>query len=155
MTHIAVSLVDVLVLRGRGASLEALVLRRAAGGRNPGSWEAVHGAIESGEQPVDAARRELREETGLEAERLYNLSRVEMFYRHDRDEVALIPVFVALVAPDAEPRTSSEHDAAEWLSPEVAIDRVTWPRLGRSLADAAALLGGGDAGPAEDVLRID
>ncbi len=154
LTRITVSLVDVLVLRGRHAALEALVLRRAAGGRNPGSWEAVHGAIEVGETPVAAALRELREETGLVPVRFYNLSRVESFYRHQHDELAMIPVFVAFVADDATPRTSAEHDAAEWLSPAAAAARVTWPRLVRSLADAVALLGGGDAGPAEDVLRV-
>ena len=38
------------------------------------------------------------EETGLAAERLYNLSRVETFYQHRLDEVALVPVFAAFVA---------------------------------------------------------
>ena len=57
MTRIRVSLVDLYVLRGAPGVLECLVLRRAAGGRCPGSWEAVHGHIEDGETPADAARR--------------------------------------------------------------------------------------------------
>ena len=76
MTSVRVSLVDLYVLRGTGSALECLVLRRASGGRCPGSWETVHGHIEAGETPADAARRELEEETGLALERLYNLSRV-------------------------------------------------------------------------------
>jgi 8-oxo-dGTP pyrophosphatase MutT (NUDIX family) len=76
VTSIAVSLVDLYVLRGAGDDLECLVLRRAAGGRCPGSWETVHGHIEPGETPADAARRELDEETALPLERLYNPSRV-------------------------------------------------------------------------------
>ena len=79
MTTIRVTLVDLYVLRGAVPSLECLVLRRAAGGRCPGSWEAVHGHIEEGETPADAARRELREETGLTPERLDNLRRVEAY----------------------------------------------------------------------------
>ena len=51
VTSVRVSLVDLYVLRGAGPSLECLVLRRAAGGRCPGSWEAVHGHIEPGETP--------------------------------------------------------------------------------------------------------
>jgi hypothetical protein len=49
---------------------------------------------------------------------------------------------------------SEEHDAAEWLSPEVAAHRFAWPREARALADALALLGNGDAGGLEDVLRV-
>ena len=154
MTSVRVSLVDLYVLRGAGAALECLVLRRAAGGRCPGSWEAVHGHIEAGETPADAARRELAEETGLAPERLYNLSRVETFYQHRLDEVALVPVFVAFVPPGAAVRTSPEHDRFAWLRPAEARERFAWPREARALDDAVALLGPGGAGAVEDVLRV-
>lgn len=154
MTTIRVSLVDLYVLRGAGPSLECLVLRRAAGGRCPGSWEAVHGHIEPGETPAEAARRELSEETGLAAERLYNLSRVETFYQHRLDEVALVPVFAAFVEADAAVRTGAEHDRFEWLGPAEASRRFAWPREGRALDDVVALLGSGSAREVEDVLRV-
>jgi 8-oxo-dGTP pyrophosphatase MutT (NUDIX family) len=154
VTSIRVSLVDLYVLRGVGGALECLVLRRATGGRCPGSWETVHGHIEAGETPADAARRELEEETALPAERLYNLSRVEAFYQHRLDEVALVPVFAAYVAPGAAVRTGAEHDRFEWLRPAEARRRFAWPREARALDDILALLGEGDAGPVEDVLRV-
>ena len=154
MTAVRVSLVDLYVLRGTEGSLECLTLRRASGGRCPGSWEAVHGHIEPGEQPAEAARRELREETGLEPVRLYNLSRVELFYQHRQDEVALVPVFVAFAEPDATVVLSAEHDRAEWLPVAEAGRRLAWPRERRALDDAVALLGSGTAGVVEDVLRI-
>ena len=154
MTGIRVSLVDLYVLRGADQSLECLVLRRASGGRCPGSWEAVHGHIEAGETPAEAARRELREETGLAPDRLYNLSRVETFYQHGLDEIALVPVFAAFVAPDATVRTGVEHDRFEWLPPADARRRFAWPREPRALDDAIALLGAGHAGAVDDVLRV-
>ena len=154
VTSVRVSLVDLYVLRGAGPSLECLVLRRADGGRCPGSWETVHGHIEAGETPAEAARRELEEETGLVPERLYNLSRVEAFYQHLLDEVALIPVFVALVPASAAVRTGAEHDRCEWLGPAAARERFAWPREARALEDIVALLGRGDAGAVEDVLRV-
>ena len=154
MTSVRVSLVDVYVLRRVGQGIECLVLRRAAGGRCPGSWETVHGHIEDGEGPWQAAQRELLEETGLAAERLYNLSRVETFYQHRLDEVALVPVFAAFVAADAGVRLGPEHDRHEWLTPADAAARFAWPRERRALEDAVALLGSGDAGPVEDVLRV-
>lgn len=154
MTSVRVSLVDVYVLRRVGSGLELLVLRRASGGRCPGSWESVHGHIEAGEQPAAAASRELEEETGLVPEKLYNLSRVEAFYQHRTDEVALIPVFAAFVAPHTAVHLGREHDRFEWLSPAEAGARLAWPRERRALEDIVALLHGGDAGAVDDVLRV-
>lgn len=143
------------VLRPAPAGWEVLCLRRAPVERSAGTWETVHGHIQDGELPVAAAVRELREETGLDAARLYNVSRVESFYLHRQDLVALIPVFCAFVPAGSAVRLSEEHDAAEWLTPEEAPRRFAWPREARALADALALLGGtGGAGGLEDVLRV-
>ena len=146
---------DVYVLRGSGASLEVLVLRRAVGWRSAGSWECVHGHIDEGETPVQAAVGEMEEETGLKPTRLYNLSRVESFYSHRRGVVLLIPAFGAFVDSAVAVALSREHDRAEWLTPAVARLRVAWPRIRRGLDDAASLLGDGHAGALEDVLRTD
>ena len=154
MTSVRVCFVDTYVLRGAGAQLEVLVLRRGTHGRCPGSWETVHGTIEPGETPVQASLREMREETGLAPQRLYNLSRTEAFYQHRTDEVALIPVFAAFVAVQAEPRISTEHDRAEWLTPAAAAQRFAWPRERRALDDILSIVGGGDAGLLEDVLEV-
>ena len=154
MTDTRVLFVDVYVLRAGAGGWEALVLRRGPHGRSPGAWETVHGHLLEGEAPVDAALRELAEETGLVPDRLYNLSRVETFYLHRRDVVALIPVFCALVGAGAAVRLSAEHVEAAWLDAEAARARFVWPREARALADALRLLGGGDAGAVEDVLRV-
>lgn len=154
MTSVRTSLVDVYVLRMAGATLECLALRRAPGGRCPGAWESVHGHIEPAEQPAGAAARELEEETGLTPVRLYNLSRVELFYQHRMDEVALVPAFAAFVAPDAEVRLGAEHDDFEWLSPAAARPRFAWPRERRALDDIVTLFTSGNAGPVDDVLRV-
>jgi dihydroneopterin triphosphate diphosphatase len=154
MTDVRVLFVDVYVLRPRAAGWEVLCLRRGPDGRCPGAWESIHGHLLEGEAPADAAVRELQEETGLSADRLYNVSRVETFYLHKRDTVALIPVFCALVGKGAEVRLSAEHTEATWLEPDAATARFVWPRERRALADALALLGGGDAGAVEDVLRV-
>jgi dihydroneopterin triphosphate diphosphatase len=154
VTSVRTSLVDVYVLRGSGPELECLALRRGSGGRCPGSWESVHGHIEPSEQPAGAAVRELKEETGLVPLRLYNLSRVELFYQHRTDEVALVPVFAAFVVPGAQVQLGPEHEGFEWLSPDAARGRFAWPRERRALDDIVMLLGSGTAGPVDDVLRV-
>ena len=154
MTDLKVAFVDVYVLRGTGEAMQCLVLQRAPGRSRPGSWEAVHAHIDPGEQPKDTALRELAEETGLTAERLYNLSRVETFYLHEEDEVVLIPVFAAFVGPEAEVRLSDEHIRSEWLPLAAAGRRFTWPREQRALEDIRRLLHRGHADTVEDVLRV-
>ena len=70
-----------------------LVARRAAGDHLPGTWEFPGGKIERGEEPSGAARRELREETGLEAVRLEPL----VVVRHDyADREVTLHAFLAL-----------------------------------------------------------
>jgi 8-oxo-dGTP pyrophosphatase MutT (NUDIX family) len=154
VTTVRVSLIDLYVLRQAPGGLQCLVLRRAPQGRCPGSWEAVHGHVEPAELPASAALRELAEETGLAPLRLYNLSRVEMFYQHRNDEVALVPVFAVMVPPDATVRLGPEHDESEWLALPDARLRLAWPRERRALDDIQVLLERGDAGSVEDVLRV-
>ena len=149
MTDITVGVVDVYVLR---PSFHVLVLQRRQDTRCPGSWETVHGHIEPGEAPELAALREVREETGLSVDRLYNVT-VQPFYLHRYAAVQLAVVFAAFVS-DSVVSLGTEHQRFEWLAPEAARQRFIWPRSRAALDDVIALLGSGDAGPVEDVLRV-
>lgn len=113
----------------------------------------VHGRIETGERPTEAALRELREETGLVPERLYGIA-THPFYAAGLDTVLLAVAFAAVVSPGTAIRLGNEHVESEWLPFDAAAERGTWPRLAEHLAWIAKLLRNGDAGPAEDVLRI-
>lgn len=157
VTPVKAGIVDVLVLApaADGATeWRVLALRRAAGTRCTGAWEIVHGRIESGESPVAAARRELAEETGLVADRLYSIT-VNPFYLMQTGSVELAIVFAAIVTPDAAPQLADEHDAWRWLTAVEAAGQLAWPRERDALAQALVLLATGDAGPLEDVLRVE
>jgi len=153
MPTISIGTIDVYLLVPDPASWRVLVLQRGPRTRCTGSWETVHGHVEPGEEPEEAAVREVREETGLAVERLYNVS-VQPFYLHRARAVELAVVFAAFVQHSSTVVLGPEHTAFEWLTPEAALQRLAWPRERVALAEALQLLSGGDAGPLEDVLRV-
>jgi len=153
MTRVEVGVVDVYVIDPHVSPWRALALQRGAGTRCPGAWEAVHGHIEPGETPEYAAMREVREETGLTVERLYNVT-VHSFYLHRTNTVEMAVVFCAFARSDTPVTLGPEHVEHEWLTLESAAARYLWPRATQALGEIRKLLGGGDAGPAEDVLRV-
>jgi type II secretory ATPase GspE/PulE/Tfp pilus assembly ATPase PilB-like protein/8-oxo-dGTP pyrophosphatase MutT (NUDIX family) len=153
MTLIKAGVVDVYALSRDGDEWHVLALQRAEDTRCPGSWESIHGHIADGEKPEDAALRELKEETGLDAERLYNVT-VNAFYLHREQTVQLAIAFAAVVSAGAPITLGPEHVMFEWLRLSDAASRLTWPREREALTHIGVLLPDGDAGPAEDVLRI-
>jgi 8-oxo-dGTP pyrophosphatase MutT (NUDIX family) len=113
----------------------------------------VHGHIDPGEEPEDAAIREVGEETGLAVERLYNV-RVQPFYLHKTHTLQLAIVFAAFVSEPANVTIADEHQRAEWLSVDDALTRFAFPGERASLRELVELLASGDAGPVDDVMRV-
>jgi len=153
VTAVVPGVVDIYVIRPLAEGWRVLAVQRAVDTRCPGAWETVHGRIEGDERPEAAARREVREETGLEIERLYNVT-VQPFYLHTLQTIQLAVVFAAFVAEPGEVVLGAEHQRHEWLSFDDAQSRFIWPRERQALSDVKQLLGSGDAGPVEDVLRV-
>jgi len=153
MTKIVPGVIELFVIRHNDGDWRILTLQRAADGKRPDSWETVYGKIDARETPEKAAVRELREETGLEPESLYNVT-VSSFYLHATNTIEMCLTFAAFVVDDARVILSEEHQKFEWLSFDAACERFTWPREAHALRDARHLLATGNAGPVEDVLRI-
>jgi 8-oxo-dGTP pyrophosphatase MutT (NUDIX family) len=115
---------EVLVHVRRGD--EYLVVRRT----DHGYWHAVAGGVEAGESWEDAARRELREETGLEARELTPIGGFEYVrepWEGDPGMRVDCRAFVVDAPPAWEPALDREHDAYRWCTRDAAAELLFWP----------------------------
>jgi 8-oxo-dGTP diphosphatase len=124
--------VDAIVRRGD----EILVMKRAMGALT-GAWYFPGGSLEHGETPEEGARREIREETGLEVDDL-RLFRV-WHYRAEEAAHAVAISFTCSVPPGTEPQINEEHVAARWVAPRYYRDRYFTDEVMRALEGHPAL----------------
>ena len=106
--------VKVMVRRGG----EFLVLLRCAA--DGGYWHVVAGGVEPDETGAQAARRELREEIGLDA------APVDLARTYVYDDVQ-VGAFLVDVPDGWEPTLNDEHDEYRWCSPRDAAARLHRP----------------------------
>lgn len=123
---------EVLIHVRRGD--EFLVAHRAPDGG--GYWHAIAGGVEPGEETEAAALRELREETGFEAESLEPLGEFAYVRESWESEPGLrvhVRAFLVDVEHGWEPQLDREHDDYRWCTREEAIELLFWPEPGQLL----------------------
>lgn len=112
---------DILVRHRDGEFL--LTLRDERKEAYPGCWEAsAGGAALAGETPEEAARREMREETGLEAETLEPISITRNPVTH-----SIVHAFLAAVncAKDTVRLQEGETADYQWMEPEAFLKLIS------------------------------
>ncbi|GBG13523.1 dihydroneopterin triphosphate diphosphatase [Novimethylophilus kurashikiensis] len=136
--------VSVLVLI-HTPDLQVLLLERAD---KPGFWQSVTGSLEDGELPIDAAVREVAEETGLDAEHYgledWQTQHIYEIYPHWRYRYAPSVTHntehqfgLELPAPLPVTLAPDEHLRYEWVDwREAAVRVFSWTNV-----EALRLLG--------------
>jgi lipoyl(octanoyl) transferase len=117
---------------------KVLLLRRRE--ERGGFWQQVTGRIEPGEEAADAARRELREETGADLP-VRPLGYVHGFALGPSQAVRVgggmrtgrETAFAALLPDGFAPRLSDEHDQWGWFTEDEAVSLLPWAGLRRAV----------------------
>lgn len=123
MSHLFIAAVCALIRKdGRILSMRRSLSKDAA----PGIWEAVSGRIEHGEEPLDAVRREILEETGLETR--VDPRPISAFHAY-RSGIPMVIVYYLADWVSGEVRMSEEHDAWEWLDADSFAERTPIAKL--------------------------
>jgi 8-oxo-dGTP pyrophosphatase MutT (NUDIX family) len=107
---------------------EFLVAHRAPDGG--GYWHPIAGGVEPREGWEAAARRELREETGLEAdvlEAIGGFSYTPEAWENARGPRVDVQAFLVDVEAGWEPELDHEHDDYRWCSRDDAMELLFWP----------------------------
>jgi 8-oxo-dGTP pyrophosphatase MutT (NUDIX family) len=110
------------------------MLRRRPGRSLPGVWQPVTGKLERGETAVEAALREVREETGVRARRLWRLEQVAATLDPKRDVIKVISRFACELGATARVRVSAEHTAHRFVSAREAARHFLWDSQREGLA---------------------
>jgi len=107
---------------------EFLLLKRSediTNQRYPGIWQGVTGKIKISELPYKAALRELIEETGLKAEKLWTIDKVNTFYDAEENIMTLVPVF-GVAVNSTNVLLSREHNEYKWCDINETIKLLPW-----------------------------
>ncbi len=119
----------------RSAAPEFLVLLRAPAGH--GYWHLVSGGVESGEEPREAALRELEEETGLARPPGFEPIPLELGYRPPARTWITVHPFAVAAPPGWEPVLNEEHVDYRWCSEDAAVELLEYPEPRRALQHVA------------------
>ena len=106
-------------------------------------WTFPKGKHEEGEEPLETARRELKEETGLVADVLEDIEPLCIEYTFSRDGVFVekeTKYFLGFVEDTNFILQEKELKDAKWLAPSEAREQLTFPGHKKLLDEALLIL---------------
>jgi len=125
VTDIVVRVIDCHISYLIDGDPKFLMLKRSPHVLYGGIWQCVTGKIEIDEIPIDAAVRELMEETGLSPINKWTVDQVNHFYEAQHDRMNLIPIF-GVEVDSLSINLSDEHCDYKWCKIDEAVKLFTW-----------------------------
>lgn len=123
----SVKVVTVFLRHGR----RILILKRSRKvGRYPGRWAGISGFIEEDETPLEAARREVYEETGIR--KIILRREGKSFSVIDKEKTWIVHPFLFDI-PRSTLSLDWEHETFKWIAPEEIGKYTTVPGLAEAL----------------------
>ena len=144
MTEVLVRVIDAYVYSYESNKLSFLLLKRSRKKIYEYLWQGVAGKIEKNELAWQAALRELKEETGLTAQRMFVADYVSKFYEKHGDRMNFVPVF-GIEVENKKVSLSEEHCNFKWLSFKKAHAKLTWNGQKKGLKAVHSMLNSKDA----------
>lgn len=90
-------------------------------------WDFPKGHVEKGEKSVDAAIREVEEETGVKAEVVEKVGDTKYFYYEEKEKVfKTVVYFLMKYVEEGEATTAWEVSAKEWLPVDEVEEKLTF-----------------------------
>ena len=100
---------------------KVLILRESATHKSntgAGSYDVPGGRVDAGENPMEALRREVKEETGLEVEIGQLFSMLEWQRPIYGEDCQIFGLYFRCTTTDTAVQLSKEHDQFEWIDPK-------------------------------------
>ncbi len=127
--------VNVAIVKKDPDGWKFLVLQRSEEESYGGYWGFMTGGKQGNETVAQVVLREMKEETGLVPDSMWATEYIVHFYEPEYDKIWILPLIVAVVAPESEVVLSSENTHFRWLPPLKAKHLVSWKNLEKAIEE--------------------
>ncbi|MEM4662808.1 MAG: 8-oxo-dGTP diphosphatase [Candidatus Diapherotrites archaeon] len=102
-----------------------LLQRKAEGRFGAGKWNMPGGKVKAGETFVEAAKREVLEETGIKVRKLSKIGKLNFFFESSKEPVWIVHVFLAKDFSGKE--KPNEEGELKWFDTKELPFNEMWP----------------------------
>lgn len=94
--------------------------------KNGKVWSLPKGIVEKNESPEKAAIREIKEETGVDGEIIDEVGEVSYWFIHENEKYFKRVKYFLVKYTGGDINPDEEVDTAQWLSPSLSLEKLTY-----------------------------